>query len=335
MKLLSIVVCCYNSQDYMAHAIESLLRGGEKVEIIIIDDGSKDKTPQIADDFKSRYPSIIKVVHQPNGGHGAGVQAGIREATGQFFKVVDSDDWVDDEAYQRMLKEIEEKGDKVDLFVNDYTYYHGNDKGSTIGFADKFPKDKIVTWKEVRRLRLSQNLLIHSCMFRTQILKDSDLHIPVHTFYEDDYCVYAPLRNVKTVCYVPVSLYCYFVGRAGQSVQKDVAIRRYKDYLKVAMACIKEYNIYDYKKDKYLFRILYHELRIFITLGYVHTQMNKSKEARADLKAFQKEFKEVNPRLYKRIRYHSLVSPLVLPGFIGRFNAKFSYSVSHLFVPFN
>ncbi len=335
MKLLSIVVCCYNSQDYMAHAIESLLRGGEKVEIIIIDDGSKDKTPQIADDFQSRYPSIIKVVHQPNGGHGAGVQAGIREATGQFFKVVDSDDWVDDEAYQRMLKEIEEKGDKVDLFVNDYTYYHGNDKGSTIGFADKFPKDKIVTWKEVRRLRLSQNLLIHSCMFRAQILKDSDLHIPVHTFYEDDYCVYAPLRNVKTVCYVPVSLYCYFVGRAGQSVQKDVAIRRYKDYLKVAMACIKEYNIYDYKKDKYLFRILYHELRIFITLGYVHTQMNKSKEARADLKAFQKEFKEVNPRLYKRIRYHSLVSPLVLPGFIGRFNAKFSYSVSHLFVPFN
>ena len=121
MKLLSIVVCCYNSQDYMAHAIESLLRGGEKVEIIIIDDGSKDKTPQIADDFQSRYPSIIKVVHQPNGGHGAGVQAGIREATGQFFKVVDSDDWVDDEAYQRMLKEIEEKGDKVDLFVNDYT----------------------------------------------------------------------------------------------------------------------------------------------------------------------------------------------------------------------
>lgn len=335
MKLLSIVVCCYNSQDYMAHAIESLLVGGERVEIIIIDDGSKDNTGKIADDFQAKYPTIIKVVHQPNGGHGAGVQAGIREATGTFFKVVDSDDWVDPEAYETMLKQIEEKGDKVDLFVNDYTYFHGDEKGDTIRFGNRIPRNEIVTWDKVKRLALSQNLLIHSCMFKTKILKDSDIHIPTHTFYEDDYCVYAPLRNVKTICYVPVSLYCYFVGRAGQSVQKDVAIRRYKDYLKVAMACIKEYNIYDYKNDKGLYRILYHELRIFITLGYVHTQQNKSKEARADLKAFQKEFKEVNPKLYRHITHFSLVSPLVWPGFLGRFNSKVAYSISHLFVKFN
>ncbi len=114
MKLLSIVVCCYNSQEYMATAIESLLKGGEDVEIIIVDDGSKDDTGKIADEYVAKYPTICKVVHQPNGGHGAGVQSGIREATGQFFKIVDSDDWVDDEAYQRMLAEIREKGDKVD-----------------------------------------------------------------------------------------------------------------------------------------------------------------------------------------------------------------------------
>ena len=97
MKLLSIVVCCYNSQEYMATAIESLLKGGEDVEIIIVDDGSKDNTGKIADEYVAKYPTICKVVHQPNGGHGAGVQSGIREATGQFFKIVDSDDWVDDE----------------------------------------------------------------------------------------------------------------------------------------------------------------------------------------------------------------------------------------------
>lgn len=182
MKLLSIVVCCYNSQDYMAHAIESLLVGGERVEIIIIDDGSKDNTGKIADDFQAKYPTIIKVVHQPNGGHGAGVQAGIREATGTFFKVVDSDDWVDPEAYETMLKQIEEKGDKVDLFVNDYTYFHGDEKGDTIRFGNRIPRNEIVTWDKVKRLALSQNLLIHSCMFKTKILKDSDIHIPTHTY---------------------------------------------------------------------------------------------------------------------------------------------------------
>ncbi len=333
MKLLSIVVCCYNSQDYMHIAIESLLKGGEKVEIIIIDDGSKDNTGKIADEFVAKYPTICKVVHQPNGGHGAGVQSGIREATGKFFKVVDSDDWVDDEAYQRMLNEIEEKGDEVDLFINDYTYYPDKKKGTTITFGDRMKADQIITWKEVRRFDFTQNLLIHSCMFKTQLLKDSDIHIPVHTFYEDDYCVYAPLRNVKKICYVPVSLYCYLVGREGQSVQKDIAVRRYKDYLKVAMACIKEYNIYDYLNDKYLFRMLYHEIRIFISLGFIHTQLNKTKEARADLKAFLKEFKQVNRRLYRRIRW-SFIGPQVWPIF-GRLNCAITYRISHLIVRFN
>ena len=333
MKLLSIVVCCYNSQEYMATAIESLLKGGEKVEIIIIDDGSKDNTGKIADEFVAKYPTICKVVHQENGGHGAGVQSGIREATGKFFKVVDSDDWVNDEAYQRMLSEIEDKGDQVDLFINDYTYYPDKVEGTRISFHNRMKPDTVLTWDGVKRFSFTQNLLIHSCMFKTQLLKDADIHIPVHTFYEDDYCVYAPLKDVKTICYVPVSLYCYFVGRAGQSVQKDVAIRRYKDYLKVAMACIKEYNIYDYLNNKALFRMLYHEIRIFIALAFIHTQLNKTKDARKDLKAFLKEFKQVNPRLYRRIRC-SFIGPQVWPIF-GRFNCHVTYWISHLLVKFN
>lgn len=333
MKLLSIVVCCYNSQNYMAEAIESLLKGGEDVEIIIVDDGSKDDTGKIADEYVAKYPTICKVVHQENGGHGAGVQTGIREATGLFFKIVDSDDWVDDEAYQRMLSEIKEKGDKVDLFINDYTYMPDKKPGTRITFGDRIKPDVVCTWKDVKRFDPSQNLLIHSCMFKTRLLKDSNLHIPIHTFYEDDYCVYAPLKNVKTLCYVPVSLYCYYIGREGQSVQKEVAVKRYRDYLKVAMACIKEYNIYDYKNDKYLFRMLYHELRIFIALGFLHSQLNKTKQARIDLKEFLKEFKSVNPKLYRRIR-RSAIGPQVWP-ILGRPISSLTYKISHLIVKFN
>ena len=69
MKLLSVTVPCYNSQDYMADAIESLLVGGERVEIIVINDGSKDNTGAIADEYAAKYPNIVKVVHQENGGH--------------------------------------------------------------------------------------------------------------------------------------------------------------------------------------------------------------------------------------------------------------------------
>ena len=96
MKLLSIAVPCYNSEDYMRHCIETLLPGGEDVEIIIVDDGStKDRTAEIADEYAAKYPGIVKAVHQENGGHGEAVNTGLRNATGLYFKVVDSDDWLD------------------------------------------------------------------------------------------------------------------------------------------------------------------------------------------------------------------------------------------------
>ena len=82
MKLLSVTVPCYNSAEYMEKCVNSLLRGGDRVEIIIIDDGSVDRTAEIADDYAARYPQIIQVIHQENGGHGEGINQGIRHATG-------------------------------------------------------------------------------------------------------------------------------------------------------------------------------------------------------------------------------------------------------------
>ena len=94
VKLLSIAIPCYNSEAYMEHCINTLLTGGDEVEIIIVDDGSqKDRTPEIADEYERKYPGICRAVHQENGGHGQAVNTGLKNATGVFFKVVDSDDW--------------------------------------------------------------------------------------------------------------------------------------------------------------------------------------------------------------------------------------------------
>ena len=109
MKLLSVAIPCYNSENYMRKCVDSLLLGGEDVEIIIVDDGStRDQTAEIADEYQRRYPTIVKAVHQENGGHGAAVNTGIRNATGLYFKVVDSDDWVKREAYLQVLDTLRE-----------------------------------------------------------------------------------------------------------------------------------------------------------------------------------------------------------------------------------
>ena len=125
MKLLTFAIPSYNSQDYMEHCILSLLPGGDDVEILIVDDGSKDRTAEIADEYERKYPGIVRAIHQENGGHGEAVNAGIRNATGLFFKVVDSDDWVDYEAYMKILKKLRELagGDTVlDMFIANYVY---------------------------------------------------------------------------------------------------------------------------------------------------------------------------------------------------------------------
>ena len=108
MKLLSIAIPCYNSEAYMEKCVESLLIGGEDVEILIVNDGSKDRTAEIADAFEAKYPTICRAIHQENGGHGEAVNAGIRNATGLYFKVVDSDDWVDADAYEKILAKLRE-----------------------------------------------------------------------------------------------------------------------------------------------------------------------------------------------------------------------------------
>lgn len=125
MKLLSVTIPCYNSQDYMEHCIETLLTGGEDVEILIVDDGSKDATAEIADRYQKKYPTIIKAIHQENGGHGAAVNTGIANATGLYFKVVDSDDWVDEESYHKILAKLRELvggSTTLDMFISNFVY---------------------------------------------------------------------------------------------------------------------------------------------------------------------------------------------------------------------
>ena len=125
MKVLSIAIPSYNSEAYMANCIESLLTGGEDVEILVVNDGSKDGTARIADEYAAKYPNIVRAIHQENGGHGEAVNAGLRNATGAYFKVVDSDDWVDTKAYKEiltLLKQMLANGTQLDMLISNFVY---------------------------------------------------------------------------------------------------------------------------------------------------------------------------------------------------------------------
>ena len=120
MKLLSVAVPCYNSQDYMEKCINSILVGGEDVEILIVDDGSTDKTAEIADKYERDYPEIVRAIHKENGGHGDAVNTGYRNATGKYFKVCDSDDWLDVKACELLVNKAESDNATVRVKMIDF-----------------------------------------------------------------------------------------------------------------------------------------------------------------------------------------------------------------------
>ena len=153
MKLLSIAIPWYNSEAYMEKCIESLLKGGEDVEILVVNDGSSDRTAEIADAYAEKYPTIIKAVHQENGGHGEAVNAGIRNATGLYFKVVDSDDWVNEEAYAKILHTLGvlvSGPETVDMLISNFVYEkQGAARKKVMQYRHCLPVNEIFGWDSV------------------------------------------------------------------------------------------------------------------------------------------------------------------------------------------
>lgn len=237
MKLLTIAVPCYNSENYMEHCVDSLLPGGDEVEIILIDDGSKDSTPEIADRLAAEYPDIIRVIHKENGGHGSGVNTGIDHARGLYYKVVDSDDKVDPGAYRKILDTLRSfaQGEtQPDMVISNYVYdKEGAKHKKSMSYKRSLPKERIFTWKEAGHMGIGHYILMHSLIYRTEVLRESGMRLPEHTFYVDNLFAFVPFPYVKTLYYIDVDFYLYYIGREDQSVNEKVMISRIDQQIRV------------------------------------------------------------------------------------------------------
>lgn len=336
MKLLTVTIPCYNSQEYMEKCIKSLLPGGDRVQIVIIDDGSKDATGEIADRYAAAYPGIVTVVHQENGGHGEGINQGLKHAEGTYFKVVDSDDWVGEDylRFLDMLAACEENGG-VDLFVTNYYYEHADGKGNrSICYANALPTDCIFTWADTKPFQIHQLLTIHSCTFRTALLRDRTKALPKHVFYEDNLMVYQGLPYVKKMYYSNIDLYRYYIGREGQSVQRDVMTRRYTHQLLVTQKCFEACHLDDIQ-DKRQRKYLKHELFMMFGISALYARLNKSAEADENLNKMWEECQKFDPKWASHFRKHTPVRLLCIPGRTGRDLSVAVYDTANKVVRFN
>ena len=335
-KLITFAIPCYNSAEYMHNCIESLLGVGEDVEIIIINDGSRDNTGEIADKYKSEYPDLIKVIHQENGGHGEGVNQGLKNACGKYYKVVDSDDRLNKEALKEVLsrmREHEKNGIETDMYVCNYVYDHWDgSRKKVMRYSNIFPEEKIVSWDQTKPFGVTQYLMMHSVIYRTQLLKDCKIELPKHTFYVDNLYMYQPFPYVNRIYYMNLDLYMYFIGRADQSVTEENVIKRIDQQLLVTRLMLDSHDLNKIKEEsRRLYRYMIHEIALMVCISSIFLYKSKTKENYEKADKLWEYIKETDIKTYRKLRYCTMCALMHL----GRKFSVMVYSVVRKVFRFN
>ena len=338
MKLLTFAVPCYNSQDYMGRCIESLLPGGDEVEILIIDDGSTDLTGDMADKYQEKYPGIIRAIHQENGGHGEAVNTGIKNATGLYFKVVDSDDRVDANAYRQVLDKLRDLtgGDTVlDMMLCNFVYdKEGARRKKIMHYEHSVPVEELVSWDQTKHFRKGRYILMHSVIYRTKLLRKCGMELPRHTFYVDNIYVFEPLPYVKTLYYLPVNFYRYYIGREDQSVNESVMISRIDQQITVTKLMIDYFR--DTKVENLKLRwYMRNYLEIMMVISSIFLIKAGDPESLNKKKQLWEYLRSRDLTTYLVVRHSMLGQTINLPGKGGRKICIGGYRIAQMVVGFN
>lgn len=336
--LLTVVVPAYNAEAYLARALDSLVGLGPQVEVLVIDDGSTDGTAALAQAYVDRYPGEVHLVRKPNGGHGSAINRGLEEARGAYLKVVDADDWLDRSALLRVLAtlhDVARGGRELDLLVTNFVYEKvGKRTKTAVRYTGALPRGKVIGWDRTRRFGKRQYLMMHALTYRTAVLREAGLRLPEHTFYVDSLYALVPLHRVRTLFYLDVDLYRYYIGRPDQSVQEAVMLRRLDQQLRVNWLML-EHVSRTAVQDRRLRRYLLHYVEIICAVSSVLLIRAGTPTTLDQKDRLWERLRASDPWLYRRVRWSVLGQISNLPGPAGRRATVLAYRVAQRAIGFS
>lgn len=237
-KVLSISVASYNLGDLIRENLSSFCDSEiiDKIEVLVTDDGSKDNTPDIVQEYVEKFPESIKLIRKENGGPGSTVNSGIKNATGKYFRMVDGDDWVKTEKLKDFVEFLEFS--QADMIISDYYMYDESCKKFTMHVTSDLTPGKNFSIDEVYgRLPLD----MHAIAYKTSLYKENDLKLD-NGFYTDVEYVLLPIKYVKTVSYFNGDVYMYRVGQANQSMNPEKMVKNFSQHDGVFMRMLEMFN---------------------------------------------------------------------------------------------
>ena len=300
-KILTITVPSYNVEKFLENTLESFVdeRVLSAIEVLIVDDGSKDNTAEIGRKYEEKYPDTFRVISKENGGHGSTINRGIQEARGKYFKVVDGDDWVDREGFAELVHRL--KNCNIDyIFTNYYEVNDGTGELNPITFPGIEKEIEMPFEKIANETRIS----MHALIIKTSILKENHIRLDEHCFYVDVEYILYPIPYVNSVIYFDIFVYMYRLAQVNQSVSMLGYQKHLQNHIDVVLHIldyINEYKKsldYDTKKDTYMARriaeMVQTQADIFMSFPLSDKTISKK------FKEFDNEVKEKNLYVYKK-----------------------------------
>lgn len=300
-KILSIVVPSYNAANYLEETIPTMaeVANPSMLEIIIVNDGSKDNTSEVAAKLANKYPETVRVLNKENGGHGSTINAGIVTAEGKYFKVVDADDWIMTDNLSDLLDYLQTTDD--DQIISPYYKFYEDTNTETLEqynvSRSNYSYDYVAFLKEVKSIPL-----MHSITIKTSILKENSILIDENCFYVDlEYNTF-PMPYINTISYFNKPIYRYRLGRPGQSVSMQSYIKNIKMHEKVCFSLINFYNNYKNKsrvEEEYLSILIQDIISIH---AKIYLSMPYSKKVKLDFIKYENHIASLNPYFVKNSR---------------------------------
>ena len=319
-KILTIVIPTYNMQDYLRRCLDSLIVPEEqmqRLEVLVVNDGSKDNSSAIAHEYQDKYPDTFRVVDKENGNYGSCVNRGLKEATGKYIKILDADDWFDNIEFGKYLTVLSKLQYEIDMIVTSYTLQYASDKTSE--------KKKPV---EVEYLKIydfasfsfpahhsSHMLVMHAITYRTELLRSNNYQQDTGISYTDMEYDMVPMLYVNKLLFVDINLYQYFLGREGQTVSQGVSSKNLKAYLKIYKTLSLKYTDIlnlkqDFRTDNARVVLLNLLTSLFCIALYYET---KTEKINSELQCIYRFAEKKDPILLKKLR--GIKSYYILPIF--------------------
>ena len=320
MKTLTVVVPVYNMEEYLDRCLDSMLdnRINNEIEIICVNDGSKDNSLAIMKAYNKKYPETIQYINKENGGHGSTINAGIERANGTYFKVIDSDDWVNKENFVKLVYELKTLAKRnIDLVVSAYSREEVAIRKQTI-VKYNFSKEEIISFlysncllNKAEVLNYEKYFTMAASTYRTKLLKDSSMRLTEKSPYVDmEYNVFF-VKNVRNIYYLDDPIYCYYIGREDQSVTKSSLVKNYgfhENILKHLIDFYCETNYDNIVYNKYIRRILLYMINTHYMIQGFFREGKNQREGNALIRDFDVYLKEKSKDLYDAVNLRSYIT---------------------------